>query len=123
MIGSEKYPERKMPERFDTEADDRLMNSLIKTYAIEGQKDGKPDGHFYLNRSGMEAVSKEVAQTHLKLTGEKNVAYVNERLGELWGKYDVNGTGHIEVARGAVLLRELVGNVHDGFGLQMQITK
>jgi hypothetical protein len=54
------------------------------------------------------------------LTGDKNTSYVNDKLASLWPKFDVNKVGYIECARAAVLLRELVGNVHDAFGLQMQ---
>jgi hypothetical protein len=120
MNGFDGY-ERVIPERFSEESDDRLMNSLIGKYSIEGETNGKPNGQFVLDRKAVQAVSEEVAGTHLKLTGAKNAAYVNERLAELWPKFDVNGVGYIEAARAAVLLRELVGNVYDAFGLQMQV--
>ena len=57
--------ERQVPDQFSTEKDDRLMWSLIMQYALEGRTNNAPNGHFYLDRNGMEAVTKEVVATHL----------------------------------------------------------
>jgi hypothetical protein len=40
---------RDIPDRFETEKDDQLMESLYKNYAIEGRKNNLPDGHFWLD--------------------------------------------------------------------------
>ena len=54
-----------MPDQFSGEKDDRLMWSLIMQYALEGRTNDAPNGHFYLTKSGTEAVTKEVVNTHL----------------------------------------------------------
>lgn len=70
-----------MPERFSDSKDDLLMRSLIRTYAIEGRAaNGKPNGKFYLDFKGVNAVSKEVVQTHLKLLPFEASAYLDEKL-------------------------------------------
>ena len=47
-----------MPNRFDAERDDRLMNSLIGSYALEMKtKDGVPSGHFFLDHDAAYSVS------------------------------------------------------------------
>jgi hypothetical protein len=42
--------ERTVPAIYDTEGDDRLMHSLIKNYATEGNTGGVGNGKFYLTR-------------------------------------------------------------------------
>lgn len=44
--------EREVPEHFSAESDDRLMNSLISKYALEGNEAGKGNQKFYLTKSG-----------------------------------------------------------------------
>jgi len=39
---------------------------------------------------------------------------VNQKLNELWGNYDVNGEGFIDVQRGPPLFRTLLGEVEIG---------
>ena len=47
--------------------DDRLMNSLIKNYALESKdENGKASGHFYFDRNAAMAVSKEVLQNNMQ---------------------------------------------------------
>ena len=48
------YYNRVIPENFEGEKADMLMNSLIGEYSIEGKdpKTGKPDGRFYLDKIG-----------------------------------------------------------------------
>ena len=41
------------------------MWSLIMQYALEGRTNNAPNGHFYLTKDGMQAVSQEVVHTHL----------------------------------------------------------
>lgn len=43
---------RTVPERFTKESDDRLMNSLISNYAVEGKSNGAPNGKFFLTKKG-----------------------------------------------------------------------
>ena len=113
--------ERVVPEHFSTEADDRLMHSLITRYALEGSDAGKPNGKFYLTRSGTKQVATEVAATHLKLSGSKLDSYVDEKMNQLWKHYDVLGDGFVPADRVPVLLRSMIGDVEINNGLQLQI--
>jgi len=54
------YYTRVVPDMYTKEGDDRLMNSLIGKYSIEGNSDGAPNGNFYLDLPGAYAVSHEV---------------------------------------------------------------
>jgi hypothetical protein len=45
---------------YTQEGDDRLMNSLISKYSIEGNDEGVPTGNFYLDLPAAYAVSHEV---------------------------------------------------------------
>jgi len=65
-----------MPAQFTEEADDRLMNSLIKNYATEGNTAGLPNGKFYLTKKNAMLVADEVAATHLELDGKKKSGFV-----------------------------------------------
>jgi len=42
------YYDRAVPDKYSEESDDRLMNSLIGSYAVEGNTDGTPNGKFFL---------------------------------------------------------------------------
>ena len=84
-----------MPEQWTTEADDRLMNSIIGAYAVEGNNEGTPTGNFYLTKKAGESISKEVVQTHLGFKGKKRDDYVRDNFPEVWGKLDVNDDGFI----------------------------
>jgi hypothetical protein len=50
--GAELY-DKVMPHRFAAESDDRLVNSAIANYAVEGNTDGKPNGNFYVTKGDM----------------------------------------------------------------------
>jgi len=54
-----------VPDLYTAPGDDKLMESLIKTYAVEGNNGGVPNGQFYMTRTGLDAVAKEVIGTHL----------------------------------------------------------
>ena len=112
------YYSRSVPDRFSGEGDDRLMNSLISRYSLEGNVGGKPNGHFYLNKEGALAVSKEVVNTHLGMNGKKREQYIAPRFNQIWSHFDVNSDGFLEVERMPQFLRMLVGEVEASFGLQ-----
>ena len=114
------YYDRKVPQRFTEEKDDRLMNSLIGVYSIEGNDNGTPDGNFYLDKAGALAVSNEVVETHFGFKGAKRDNYVSERFPSIWKAIDVNNDGKIDVVKGTTLLRMLVGEVELTNGLQLQ---
>ena len=94
-----------MPGKFTEEKDDRLMNSLISKYALEGNTGGKPNGHFFLNREGVTAVAQEVVATHMGFKGDRLKTYLKENLPGLWNRYDVMQEGNLDADRVAVLLR------------------
>ena len=68
MSGTDSFGgyERAIPTRFNEERDDRLMNSLIKTYAREIKKDGQLTGHMFCNREDAQRVADEVTKDHAK---------------------------------------------------------
>ena len=70
------YYDRVVPSNFAEGTDDLLMRSLITNYALEGKTDGEPNGHFYLTKSGIEAVSREVVGTHFGWSGDKRNKFV-----------------------------------------------
>lgn len=112
---------RVVPERYTAESDDRLMNSLISKYSLEGKVNGAPSGKFYLDKSGMRAVSKEVVGTHFGFKGKKREKYLNEKFPTLWAQADVNKEGYLAVQRGPVFLRNLLDSVELSNGLQLQV--
>ena len=98
---------RDIPDRFETEEDDRLMHSMYNTYATEGQnKDtGLPDGNFWLTEDSAKRASIEVAGTHLKMKAKEAEQYVKGIFPDLWARFDVNEDGRIEIDRAPVFLR------------------
>ena len=72
--------ERVIPAMYGTEADDRLMHSLIKNYGTEGKGiDGTGNGKFYLTKDDALLVASEVANTHLGLTGDALKSFVQSK--------------------------------------------
>lgn len=114
---------RKVPEHFTAESDDRLMNSLISKYSLEGKKNGAPTGKFYLDKKAMRAVSKEVVGTHFGFKGKKREKYLNDKFPGLWAQADVNKQGYLAVERGPVFLRNLLDSVELSNGLQLQLSE
>ena len=96
---------RDIPDRFETESDDRLMHSMYNQYATEGQKDGKPDGNFWLTRADAKRAAEEVVGTHLHLKGDAAKSYLKTEFERLWTRFDVNEEGKIEIDRAPVFLR------------------
>ena len=100
--------------------DDKLMNSLIMKYAIEGNTNGQGNGKFFMTRNTMERVSREVVGTHFGWTGAKRENYLKEKLPALWQQWDVIGEGYIPVARAPTFLRLLLDGSEISEGLQLQ---
>ena len=94
------------------------MWSLISKYALEGNTNDLPNGHFYMTKDATERACDEVIDTHYGFGGTKKNQLVQDAMQNLWPKYDVLGEGFIDVDRAAVLLRFAVGNVETGFDLQ-----
>lgn len=103
--------DREMPEQYTEERDDRLMNSLIKNYALEMKNDdGKASGHFFLDKDGAQKVSSEVVHTHFQYNDEQAATYLGEKFEETWNHFDVNSDKLVEVERMPQFLRYLLGN-------------
>jgi len=103
--------DRKIPSQYTEERDDRLMNSLIKTYALEMKDEkGNPSGHFFFNRDAARKVSDEVVHTHMKYNDAQTASYLKEKFPETWTHFDVNNDGLVEVERMPQFLRWLLGN-------------
>ena len=47
-------------------------------------------------------------------------SYLNDTVPRAWERADVNITGRVEAERVPMMMREIVGNVIQGFGLQVQ---
>ena len=112
MIGSDSLNDytRSMPARFTQERDDRLMNSLIKTYAREIKQEGKQTGQMFLNKEDALAVSQEVLKTH----GPNNAqAEDGPDFESTWNHFDVNKDGLVEVERMPQFLRYLLNGALD----------
>ena len=109
---------RDIPDRFETESDDRLMHSMYNQYATEGKKDGKPDGNFWLDEASAKRAALEVVATHLHLKGKAADAYLASTFDPLWKRFDVNEEGKIEIDRAPVFLRQICGNAEACIGLQ-----
>jgi len=101
---------RDMPNQFSQERDDRLMNSLIKKYALEVVNDGKKTGNYFLNPEAARSVSLEVVRTHMKKRKRDANAFLDKRFPEVWNHFDVNKDGLVEVERMPQFLRYLLGN-------------
>jgi hypothetical protein len=115
------YYKRKVPEMYSEEKDDRLMNSLIDRYSVEGRTNDKPNGHFYILSKDMEKVAREVVQTHFGFIANKREFYLRDNLPRLWGYYDMLNEGFIEASKAHVLLHALVKDVDLNNGLQLQV--
>jgi len=90
------------------------MKSLIEKYAVEENTDrnkgkGTPNGHFFVDKANLYAVSQEVIETHLKLEGKKRDDYLDKKFNDLFKHYDVNGQKYLEVERVPMFLRQILG--------------
>ena len=109
---------RDIPDRFETEADDTLMKSMYKTYAIEGEdKDGLPTGRFWVTKDSAKKACDEVVSTHLRLKSGDKTDYLEAQFPALWTRFDVNEEGRIEIDRMPQLLRSICGNSEACLGL------
>jgi hypothetical protein len=112
--------ERVVPAMYDTEADDRLMHSLIKNYATEGKGiDGTPNGKFYLTKSDAMLVASEVANTHLGLSGDALKSFVQTTGVKAFETVDNLNEGFIDIVKGPVFLRYVTDEVEVSNGLQV----
>lgn len=69
---------RVIPPNFAADGDDLFMRSMIKQYALEGKnKDGSPNGQFWMDAATSRAAASEVLGTHKGLKGAELAAYLN----------------------------------------------
>jgi len=94
----DKKYERVVPTNFADASDDLFMRSMIKTYALEGKnKDGSPNGQFYMDEATTRAAAGEVLETHKGLTGGAKADYLKTYFPRTWAHFDVNKTGKLGV--------------------------
>jgi len=100
--------ERVTTARFAADSDDIFMRSMIEQYALEGKnKDGSPNGQFWMDESAARAAASEVLHTHKKLTGAARTNYLRTYFPRTWAHFDVNRTGKIEVIKMPQFMRFL----------------
>ena len=100
--------ERVTPGRFSADSDDIFMRSMIQQYAVEHKnKDGSPNGAFWMRESDARAAASEVLETHKHLTGAAKQSYLDTYFAKAWGHFDVNRTGEIEVIKMPQFMRFL----------------
>jgi len=99
---------RAVPARFSADSDDIFMRSMINTYSLEGKnKDGSPNGQFWMDEASTRAASAEVLGTHKAMQGAELKTYLNTYFGKAWGHFDVNRSGKIEVIKMPQFMRFL----------------
>ena len=107
MLGDGGY-QRVTTARFAADQDDIFMRSMIEQYALEGKnKDGSPNGQFWLDEAGARAASAEVLDTHRKLAGKASEDYLKTYFARTWAHFDVNRTGKIEAIKMPQFMRFL----------------
>ena len=99
---------RVVPTRFAADDDDIFMRSMINTYALEGKnKDGSPNGQFWMDEANTYAAAAEVLETHKGLKGQEKEQYLKTYFPRTWAHFDVNRTGKIEVIKMPQFMRFL----------------
>jgi hypothetical protein len=117
-FGGYKTYMRDTPDRFESEADDTLMRSMYDTYATEGMnKDGTPNGQFWVTKANAKKAAGEIVGTHLLLSKDDEKAYVESVFPKAWDRYDVNEEGKIELDRMPIFLRHICGNTEACIGM------
>ena len=102
----DKKYEREVPEHFKEGSDDLFMRSMIKTYALEGKnKDGSPNGKFWMDKAQTEAAVAEVLETHKGLKGGEKADYIKKYFPRTWAHFDVNEKAKLPVETMPVFMR------------------
>ena len=110
MLGGGAY-NRVTPARFAADDDDIFMRSMINQYADEGKnKDGSPNGKFWLTESATRAAAAEVLATNAHMAAAAIPGYLNTYFAKAWGHFDVNRTGKVEVIKMPQLMRFLASD-------------
>ena len=94
----DKKYERVPPEHFATGSDDLFMKSMIMNYAQEGKdKEGAPNGQFFMTEAQTKAAASEVLGSHKALDGPAKAEYLKTYFPRTWAHFDVNKAGMIGV--------------------------
>lgn len=103
--------DRVIPARFQADSDDIFMRSVYNNYAREvANKDGVPQGIFYLTKSDARALAQEVLATHKNIRGSAQDKYLATYWDKAWGHFDVNKTGQIPALYAPGLMRFLMSD-------------
>ena len=106
-LGSGGY-NRVTTARFAADDDDIFMRSMIEQYALEGKnKDGSPNGQFWMDEAAARAASSEVLHTHKSMTGATRENYLKTYFPRTWAHFDVNRTGKVEAIKMPQFMRFL----------------
>ena len=113
-IGGGGY-ERKIPDNFSGDADDIFMRSMYNSYATElnsAKPDDKPveSGVFMMSKANMNRAAKEVLCTHKQICDDAYKTYAETYFEKAWGRFDVNGTGSVEIAKTPSFMRFLASD-------------
>ena len=111
------FYERKVPDHWTGAGDDKLMESIIAKYSLEGNTDGAPNGQFYVTKAGCEAIAKEVIGTHLHTTNAADAALFDQRFGKVYAHIDVLNEGFLDAGKVPQFLHMLDGEVETENGL------
>ena len=107
MLGDGGYKRVTTP-RFSADSDDIFMRSMIDQYALEGKnKDGSPNGQFWMDEALTRSAATEVLRTHRNLAGKELDAYLKTYFPRTWAHFDVNRSGKIEVIKLPQVMRFL----------------
>ena len=99
MLGDGGY-KRVTTTRFAADNDDIFMRSMIEQYALEGKnKDGSPNGQFWMDEANTRAAAAEVLNTHKGLKGAELDKYLKTYFPRSWAHFDVNRGGKVEVIK------------------------
>ena len=110
MLGAGEY-KRVTPARFAADDDDIFMRSMINQYANEHKnKDGSPNGSFWVTEAAARSAASEVLATHKGMKGAELAAYLTTYFARTWGHFDVNRVGKVDVIKMPQLMRFLASD-------------
>lgn len=102
---------RVTPANFAADSDDIFMRSMVNTYSLEGKnKDGSPNGKFWMDEAGTRAASAEVLATNVHMDAAAIGPYLEKYFAKAWGHFDVNRTGKVEVIKMPQFMRFLASD-------------
>ena len=107
MLGDGGYKRVTTP-RFSADSDDIFMRSMIDQYSLEGKnKDGSPNGQFWMDEANTRSAAAEVLSTHKGMTGAALDTYLKTYFPRTWAHFDVNRSGKIESIKMPQVMRFL----------------